>query len=234
MVRRAFSVKRSNMPSSPSARMPQPQVRTPIARSDFPGSAECLASGTLAELYRDIDFLAAAIDGYRYRVARTFAVQEDVSVELAGDFLAVDGYDHVAADVDAPHSRLRDAVTSPDAADRCGTAFCYGFDEKTLLHRQIECLRKVAAHWQRFHAEERAMHAAVGHQVVRDGFGGVDGDGEADTRCGAARCIDRGVDPDDFAVRIDQWAAGIAAINGRVGLDGFIDERGLAGLHGAA
>ena len=35
-------------------------------------------------------------------------------------------------------------------------------------------------------------------------------------------------------MRINKRAAGIAAIDGRVGLNRFFDERGLAGLDGAA
>ena len=35
-------------------------------------------------------------------------------------------------------------------------------------------------------------------------------------------------------MRIDERAARIAAIDGRISLNGFVDEGGLAGLHGAA
>src|SRR5262249_26300876 len=91
-----------------------------------------------------------------------------------------------------------------------------------------------AADGKRLDAEEGAVDATVGDQVVRDGFCGVDGNGEADARGRTARREDGGVDADDFAVRIDERAAGIAAIDGSVGLNGFIDEGGLAGLHGAA
>ena len=105
-----------------------------------------LASGALAELNRDIDFLAAAIDCDGYGVAGAFAIQDQVGVKLAGNFLAVDGYDYVAANVDASHAGLGDAVTAADAPDCCGPAFGYGFDEQSFLHRQIECLRQVAAH----------------------------------------------------------------------------------------
>src|SRR5712672_1290173 len=65
-------------------------------------------------------------------------------------------------------------------------------------------------------------------------FGAVDRNGEADAGGGAARRVDRGVDADHFAARIDQRAAGVAAIDGGVGLNGLIDESGLAGLHSAA
>src|SRR6202040_2385034 len=78
------------------------------------------------------------------------------------------------------------------------------------------------------------MDAAVGHEVVRNALGAVDGNGEADACGGAARRVNRGVDADDFAVRIDERAAGIAAVDGGVSLNGFINESGLTGLHGAS
>src|SRR6266852_486549 len=78
------------------------------------------------------------------------------------------------------------------------------------------------------------MDAAVGHEIVRDAFGAIDGNGEADAGGGATRRVNRGVDADDFAVRIDERPSGIAAIDGGVGLNGFVDESGLAGLHGSA
>src|SRR5207245_10561855 len=86
----------------------------------------------------------------------------------------------------------------------------------------------------RFDAEEGAVNAAVGDKVVGDIFCGVDGNGEADASRGAARRVNRGVDADDFAVRVDERAAGIAAVYGGVRLNGLVNESGLAGLHSAA
>src|SRR5260370_42285492 len=45
---------------------------------------------------------------------------------------------------------------------------------------------------------------------------------------------DRGVNANDFAAGIDEWAAGIAAVDGRVGLNRLVNESGLTGLRGAA
>jgi len=47
---------------------------------------------------------------------------------------------------------------------------------------------------------------------------------------GAAGGVNRGVDANAITVRIDERAAGIAAVDGGVGLNGFINESGLAGL----
>jgi len=78
------------------------------------------------------------------------------------------------------------------------------------------------------------MNAAVGDEIVRDALRGVDGNGEADAGGRSGRRVDGGVDPDDFAVGIDERAAGISAIDGGVSLNGLIDESSLTGLHGAA
>src|SRR5436309_1524776 len=78
------------------------------------------------------------------------------------------------------------------------------------------------------------MDTALGHQIVGDALGTVDRNGEADAGGGAAGRENRRVDADDLAARVDERTAGIAAINGGVGLNGFIDESALAGLHGPA
>ncbi len=78
------------------------------------------------------------------------------------------------------------------------------------------------------------MHAAVGDEVVGDILCRVNGNGEADAGGGAAGRVDRGINSNHITVRIDKRAPGIAAVDGRVGLNGFVNKSGLAGLHGAA
>src|SRR6202030_305477 len=93
---------------------------------------------------------------------------------------------------------------------------------------------EVPTNWQRFQSKKCAVHPAVGDQVIGDSFGGADRDGESDARGGSRRSINRGVYADHFTVRVDERASGIAAIDSRVGLNGFIDESRLTGLHRAA
>ena len=66
-------------------------------------------------------------------------------------------------------------------------------------------------------------------QVGEHGLGGVDGNGEADAGAlvGAVRG-DHGVDADDLARRVQQRAAGVAGIDGRIGLDGVFNGRAFA------
>ena len=47
----------------------------------------------------------------------------------------------------------------------------------------------------------------------------IDRDGKADADVAAPRRQDRGVDPDQFTPKIHQRAAGVALVNGRIGLD---------------
>src|SRR5205085_5894051 len=85
-----------------------------------------------------------------------------------------------------------------------------------------------------FHAQVGAMHTAGGDEVIGNCFSGVDGNGKANACGSAARSVNCRIDADHVAVRIDQRTAGIAAVNGRVGLNRFFDGGGLAGLHSTA
>src|SRR5271165_351294 len=193
-----------------------------------------LGARAFGERHRNIDFLAAAVHIERDGVAGALVVQQNIHIELVGHFCAIHANDNVPADVNAAHARLRGAIAPANAGLGRRPVRGHGFYQQAVLHRQIESAREIPAHWKRFHSQKRGVHAAIGHQVVGDVFRGVDGNGEADARGGAAGRVNRGVDADDFAMRIDERAAGISAVDGRVGLDGFVDESGLAGLHRAA
>jgi len=193
-----------------------------------------LVSTLFAELDGDVHLLAAAIDRDVDRVAGALAIQDYIDIELPCDFLAIDGDDDIAANVNAAHAGLYEAIAAANPGSSGRAAGSGDFNEQTFLNRQIQRLAKPAAHGQSHHAEESAMHAAIGDEVVGDAFCRINGDGEADPGSRSAGRIDGGVDADDFTVRIDERAAGVAAIDGRIGLNGFVDEGGLAGLHGAA
>src|SRR5215472_3263600 len=78
------------------------------------------------------------------------------------------------------------------------------------------------------------MHSAGGDEIVGDIFRRVDGNSEADAGGGASGRINCAVDPDHFAARIDEWSAGVAAIDGGISLDCFFNRGALAGSYGAA
>src|SRR6266478_4050086 len=206
--------------------------RAPAAAVPLRVNASTAAA--FAELDGNIHFLAAAVDGDIHGVARALAIEDDVDVELTRDLLAVDGDDDIAADVNAAHAGLYDAITTANPGNSGRAAGSGDFNEQAFLNGQVQRLAQPATNGQGLHAEESAVNAAVGNQIVGDAFRSVDGDGEADAGSGSAGRVDGGIDADHFTVRVDERAAGIAAIDGRIGLNGFVDEGGLAGLHGAA
>src|SRR5262249_23994308 len=69
------------------------------------------------------------------------------------------------------------------------------------------------------HAEPAAGDAAFVLQLRHDLLRQVDGDGESDADVAAATAEDRRVDADDLALGVEQGTAGVAGIDGRVGLD---------------
>ena len=69
------------------------------------------------------------------------------------------------------------------------------------------------------HAEHPAAYFAVLDQLVHNVHRHVGGDGEADAHIAAGGGEDGGVDTDQLAVEIDQRAAGVARVNGGVGLN---------------
>src|SRR5260370_27009591 len=193
-----------------------------------------LVAGAFAELDGNGHFFAAAIDGHGDVVAGALVVEDEIDVQLAGDCLAVDGHNDVATDGDPAHACFRDtsATLNPGGSGR--PSLCGSLHEQALLHGQVQRFAEPAADGQRLDAEKCAVDAAVGDEVVGDILCRVDGNGEADASGGAAGGVNRGVDADDFTARIDERPAGIAAVDGRVGLDSFVNESGLAGLHGAS
>src|SRR5689334_19868483 len=80
-----------------------------------------------------------------------------------------------------------------------------------------------AINWSRLrlHPDVAATHHSVPNQLASDELCGIDRDGEAQAlrwkNCGS-------IDPDHLAGGVNQRAAGIARIQGRVGLDDVFDQ----------
>ena len=70
-------------------------------------------------------------------------------------------------------------------------------------------------------------------QVVVDVDDGVRRHGEADALVAGGLGVDGGVHADDFAIHVQQRAAGVAGIDGGVGLDEVLELAAGAGLDGA-
>ncbi len=89
----------------------------------------------------------------------------------------------------------------------------------------------IHGHGQWPYAKGGTADTAKLHEIVEYGLGDVDGNGEADAGVAAAGRGDHGVDADHLAVRVEQGAAGVAGINGSVGLDGLVDVGSVRLLH---
>ena len=67
------------------------------------------------------------------------------------------------------------------------------------------------------------LDLAVLDELACDVLDGVDRDGEADADVAAGLALDLGVHADHVAVRVQKRTAGVAVVDGRVGLDGLVD-----------
>ena len=92
-------------------------------------------------------------------------------------------------------------------------------DEGAALNVEVHRLGDIGAHFHAFNAQQAALDFAKLNELVGEGFRHVARDGEADADAAAARRQDRGVDPDKLAVEVQQRAAGVAAVDGGIGLD---------------
>ena len=126
------------------------------------------------------------------------------------DALVVDGRDDVAIpqarDV-RPGCRAVTAGTVPSAEAWMSAPWSMG--------RPICCARPAFRGMNRMPMKGRVSGSAV-DGLLHDGLGDVDGDGEADA---LTTLGDRRVDADDIARGVDQRAAGVARVDGRVRLD---------------
>src|SRR5262249_42137329 len=67
-------------------------------------------------------------------------------------------------------------------------------------------------------AQVAAADDAAGHQLIDDGLAQVAGDGQPDALEAAGAALDGRVDADHLALEADQRPAGVAGVDGRVGL----------------
>jgi len=204
------------------------------------GSTEilgCLTSWNLfgvAEGDLDIQALAAAEDGEGDDVAGVVGVHGVGEILRGGDLLAVEGDDEIAAEHDLLVAVVSDLVSAAKASLGCGAVGEDALDEDAVVGGEADLLGDVRADGEGDDVERRAAGVAVFFEVVEDALGGVDGDGKADAGglLGAAVGVggDEGGDADDLAARVEERAAGVAGVDGGVGLDGVFDL--VAGGHG--
>jgi len=82
--------------------------------------------------------------------------------------------------------------------------------------------------------EVTAVDLAVGDEGFEDIAAHVGGDGETDALIAAGTRDDGGIDPDQAAIGIDECAAGVAGIDGGIGLDEVLVGKPEGGATGGA
>src|SRR5690606_37051902 len=77
------------------------------------------------------------------------------------------------------------------------------------------------------HAQRAALDLAVLQQLRGDGADHVSGNGETDADVAAGARQDGGVHANEPAAQVDERAAGVARVDGRVGLDEILEVLGV-------
>ena len=124
-------------------------------------------------------------------------------------------------------SNLIDHVARLDAAGLGRALIVDAGDQRAARRLDAEAVGDVVGDLLNAHAEPAAPRLAVLAQLIDHRHRGVGRHRKADADRAAGRRDDRGVDADDFAVEVEQRAAGIAAIDGGVGLNVIVVGAGI-------
>jgi len=128
----------------------------------------------------------------------------------------------------------RDDVTLLDPRLFRRTAGVHRTDQNSPDIFQVEALSQLRGDLLNAHAQLAAADLAILGQLVHDVAGHVRGDGESNPDIAAGGRKNLAVDPDQLALRVHQRAAGVALIDGRVGLQKVLEaavaQTGLAAL----
>src|SRR5271157_2595115 len=150
---------------------------------------------------------------------------------LAFDLFSVNGDDEISADHDGSVAEVG-AFGAAAQSGAIGGASGNGLhDEESVVGGQAQFVGDFGIDGDGANAERGTAHASERDQIVDHSFGGVDGDGEAYAGALSDAGGDHGVDADDLAVPVEQRAAGVAGVDGGVGLNGFFDDQAVWLLH---
>src|SRR5262245_23128766 len=146
-----------------------------------------------------------------------------VTPDLHVHFRAWPGTAHDARQVlgrpDGLAVETQDDVTGLDAGLVRRSAFLHRIHERALRPRQPESVRELLGDRLDDDAYPAARHLAGRAQLVGDVVGNVDRYREGQPHEAAGAAVDLGIDADHFSPQIEQRSAGIAGIDGDVGLN---------------
>ena len=189
----------------------------------MPGGDWSIAFRHLFERQAGLALLAAALDGQLDFVADAVLGNLGAQVGDAVDLRAVDGGD----DITLAQACLIGRAAGDDLED-----------VDTFLEVQLVAVARGALLVKDGDAEVRARHVAFLHDSGDDVLHGVRRDGEADALDAVGDDLGT-VDADDLAVHVDERAAGVARVDGGVGLHELdacvtVAERAVEGADDAA
>src|SRR6185312_12903478 len=156
-----------------------------------------------------------------------FAFADDDDIDLFADRRIGDDAGQVTHFLDGVAVERDDHIARLDAG-RLGRALVVdtGHQRATRL-ADTEAFGEFIRHFLNAHPEPPAPRFAVFLQLIEHRDRAVGRNRETDADRAAGRRDDCRVDADDLAVEIEQRAAGIAAVDGRVGLDVVVVRPGL-------
>jgi len=128
----------------------------------------------------------------------------EFKVPAVADFFAVVFDDHVAV----LQARLVSRASGNDVVD-----------ERAAGVRELERFGQRRGDILNHDAQVAAADMAVFDQAIHDVAGEIRGDGKTNALVAAGAAVDGGVDADEPALHVHQRAAGIARVDGRIGLD---------------
>ena len=162
-----------------------------------------------------------------------FAVAHVAETNAGSGAAAGDVVDEVVAILDGSAIDGDDDVAGLDAGLVCRATGLDLLDQYAVLE-SVDAVDGAGEAGAERDADRAARHLVAGaDEVVVDRDDGIRGHGESDALVAGGLRIDGGVDADDFAVHVEQRAAGVAGIDGCVGLDEVLELAGDAGLDGA-
>ena len=121
-------------------------------------------------------------------------------------------------------------VARLEAGFVCRAARSYLRNQRAISGLEAEGFSQVVVYFLNHHADAAALNFAVAAQLVGHIHGYIDGDGEGDAHKAAGLAVDLGIYAHHLPAQVEQWAAGVAGVDGHVGLD----ERGIVFIGQAA
>src|SRR5580704_11457548 len=145
-----------------------------------------------------------------------FALADDNDIDLLADWCVSDDARQVSHLLDVVTVEFDDDVARLDATGLGRALVVHAGYQRAVRRLDAQALGNIVSDLLDTHAEPTAPGLAELPKLIEHRHRGVGRHGEADADRAARRRDDRGVDADDFAIEIEQRAAGIAAIDGGV------------------